>query len=41
MIEAVKEYSGVDFDSFTLDDAAAKKLQKSVMYMLKAIGTGE
>lgn len=28
MIEAVKEYSGVDFDSFTLDDAAAKKAAK-------------
>ncbi len=28
MIEAVKEYSGVDFDSFTLDDEAAKKAAK-------------
>ena len=28
MIEAVKEYSEVDFDSFTLDDAAAKKAAK-------------
>jgi len=28
MIEAVKEYSGVDFDSFTLDDAAARAAAK-------------
>lgn len=28
MIEAVKEYSGVDFDSFTLDDAAARSAAK-------------